>query len=798
MPKDILMPKKPTYEELENRLQELERALSTHKETQNSLQKLMANYHTIFDVANDAIFIHALEDGQILDVNQKMLEMYGYTKEEALQLSVESFSKGLPPYTHAEAQKYIQKAAMGEPQIFEWESKKKNGEVFWTDVSLKKVILDGKARIIAIVRDIHKRKKAVEALRFSEEKYRRLAENSPDMIYHMSLPDGTYEYVSPAAEEIFGYPPQTFYENPFFIQQVIHPDSQDFFETQLQELLQCHLPPSYEYRIIHKDQHVRWLNQRSVGVRNENGQLIAIEGIVTDVTGRKEAEAAFHKEERKYKAIIQTAIDGFWLTDLQGKILEINEAYAKMSGYNQEELRGMNICDLDAINSPLEIATRIETLFRQGHDRFETQHRRKDGSVYDVEVSGQYLANENGKLVIFLRDISPYKRAEKEKEALQAQLLQAQKMESIGRLAGGVAHDFNNMLSVIQGYAEMALEKMHPTPKLYNALLEIRKAAQRSADVTRQLLAFARKQTIAPKVLDLNQTVGNMLKMIQRLIGEDIHLTWLPGVNLWPLKIDPSQIDQILVNLCVNARDAIHGVGKLTIETETASINEEYCKHHLGFFPGNFVVLSVSDDGCGMDKETLRKLFEPFFTTKGMDKGTGLGLATVYGIVKQNKGFINVYSEPNIGTTFKIYFPCYQSVEEVQTQTSTAETRPHGNETVLLVEDELAILNVTKMMLESLGYHALTATSPQQAINLARTHAGQIDILLTDVVMPEMNGRELLRTLLSIYPNLKHLYMSGYTANVIAHHGVLEEGVNFIQKPFSKEELSVKIREALK
>jgi len=311
------------------------------------------------------------------------------------------------------------------------------------------------------------------------------------------------------------------------------------------------------------------------------------------------------------------------------------------------------------------------------------------------------------------------------------------------------------------------------------------------------LLAFARKQTIAPRVLDLNETVDGMLTMLRRLIGEDIDLIWLPGTEVRPVKMDPSQIDQILTNLCVNARDAIADVGRITIETGMVTIDDAYCAEHAGFIPGDFSLLVVSDDGCGMDQQTMSKLFEPFFTTKEVGKGTGLGMATVYGIVKQNNGFINVYSEPGRGTTVKIYLPWYKTAAERIRKEEAAVSDARGNETILLVEDELSILKVATAILERLGYTVLAASTPGQAIDLARVYAGEIHLLMTDVVMPEMNGRDLARNLLPLFPRLKRLFMSGYTANVIAHHGVLDEGVNFIQKPFTGRDLAAKLRAVL-
>jgi len=390
------------------------------------------------------------------------------------------------------------------------------------------------------------------------------------------------------------------------------------------------------------------------------------------------------------------------------------------------------------------------------------------------------------------------REAEHERAILQAQLMQAQKMESVGRLAGGVAHDFNNMLGVILGHVEMAEERIHPMEPLLHDLQEIKKAATRSVALTRQLLAFARKQTVSPKVLDLNETVESLLNMLRRLIGEDIDLAWLPGSGLWSVKIDPTRVDQILANLTINARDAIVGVGRVSIETANIVVDEDYCAEHMGFLPGSYVLLIVSDDGCGMDKETREHIFEPFFTTKGVGQGTGLGLATIYGIVKQNSGFISVYSEPGKGTTFRILFPKFADKTPLFDQDHGAEEVQQGQETILLVEDEPSILLLGKRMLEKMGYLVLAAATPGKALQMAEEHGGDIHLLLTDVVMPEMNGRELANRLLLRYPRIARIFMSGYTADVIAHHGVLDEGVQFLEKPFSMAELSTKIREALK
>jgi signal transduction histidine kinase len=389
------------------------------------------------------------------------------------------------------------------------------------------------------------------------------------------------------------------------------------------------------------------------------------------------------------------------------------------------------------------------------------------------------------------------KQEETEREKLEAQLHQSQKLESIGHLAGGIAHDFNNMLSVISGYSEIVLSKMNASDPNYSRVQEINKAGKRSADLTRQLLTFARKQTIVPKILDLNVSVAGMLNMLQRLIGENIKLIWMPAANLWKVKMDPSQIDQILANLIVNTRDAISGIGKVIIEIGNAELDEAFCKGHLDFTPGKYVVLSVSDNGCGMSKETIDHIFEPFFTTKKVGEGTGLGLATVFGIVKQNDGFINVYSEPGKGTAFKIYLPRHESENVGQEDKHEKTKRITGIETVLLVEDETAMLQFVKSQLEDLGYTVLTTDRPIKAIKIAGEYKGDIHLLMTDVVMPEMSGRDLKEKINQIRSGIKCLFMSGYSKNIMSHNGGIDEGIHFLQKPFTIEALSVKVREAL-
>jgi len=627
-------------------------------------------------------------------------------------------------------------------------------------------------------------KQAERLLHEAQEVFRSLVENSPDMIARYG-PDCARTYVNPTylkvsqlpRHELIGSTPAEYSPLPI--------ESAATLLSLLKRVLSTGVAEAVDVAWPRADgEKHRWYNYYAFPELDREGKVASVMTISRDISTRKIAEAALAESEKRYRTIFENSPLGIFRSTLKGKFIEVNSALARMLGYESPDKVVREGCSI------------FEQVIQDSSTGAAARHlskcRRRSGEKF---LASLYLTAVNGSdgkpfsLEGIVEDVT-------ETHVLEAQLRQAQKMEAVGRLAGGVAHDFNNMLAVILGQTEMALDAPGLPPSLQDTLHEVRGAAERSATLTRQLLAFARKQTVAPRLLDMNATITGMISMLRRLIGEDIQLNWIPAAQPCMVDIDPAQVDQILANLCVNARDAIIGVGTIIIEMAAATIDGSYSKGHLEALPGAYIQLSVSDSGGGMDKETVGRLFEPFFTTKAPGKGTGLGLATVYGIVKQNHGFLNVYSEPDHGTTFKVYLPAKRQEKE-NMESGTSLSPLAGHETVLLVEDEPALLHMATQLLERLGYHVLPAPTPGEAIRIASTYVGTVDLLVTDVVMPEMNGRQLATHLCTILPGLRCLFMSGYTNNVIAHRGVLDEGIQFIAKPFTTTAFGNKIREIL-
>ncbi|MFH0784395.1 MAG: ATP-binding protein [Pseudomonadota bacterium] len=557
--------------------------------------------------------------------------------------------------------------------------------------------------------------------------------------------------------------------------------------------------------LVARDGTERCIADSGAPIRDADGTITGVVLVFRDQTAEYAAQKDLAKSEERLQLALNATSEALWDWDLPSGVVYRSPHYDKLVACKPEEDQSdfeffKNTVHPDDLSHVLETIEKhkkgmhaaIEVDCRLASYSEDTRWLRIKGGVVSRAADGAPL-----RMVGTLSDITEQKQNAETRAKLERQVQQLQRIEAIGQLAGGVAHDFNNMLGIILGHAELAMAEIDQTQPTFAHLREIQDAAKRSADITRQLLAFARKQTITPREIDLNATIAGMLKMLRRLIGEDIDLAWMPGFELWQVKVDPSQVDQILANLCVNARDAISGVGKITVETENRTFDEDYCRNYPDVVPGEYVMLSVSDTGVGMSKETMAHIFEPFFTTKVVGEGTGLGLATVFGAIKQNNGFINVYSEPGQGTTFRIYLPRFVNSSEKVRAEQESKLAVGGNEIILLVEDERKNLEMISAMLEKLGYSVIAASGPREAIQLMEEITTDINLLITDVIMPEMNGWDLAERLLFSQLGMKCLFMSGYTADIISKQGVLAEGVNFIQKPFSKNELATKIREVL-
>ncbi len=648
------------------------------------------------------------------------------------------------------------------------------------------------------LQDITERKLAEEKLKEAEQKLRLIIEHSTNLFYIHS-PDNVFTYISPQSRRFFDFEPE---EAAFQWTDLItdNPLNAEAVFATRRALETGQRQPSYQVECRSKKGRTIWVEVNEAPVI-DNGKVTAIAGSLTDITQRKRAEKALRESEFFFKESQRAASVGSYKADLISGCWESSEVMDSIFGIGPDYPRNIQGW-LDLVHpDDREMMERYltEDVIGQGRPFFKEYRikRANDGEMRWVMGSGSLTSKSQNEMLLMgtILDITEKKLEEEEKIKLIAQLQQSQKVEALGRLAGGVAHDFNNKLSIILGHAELAQRKEKISPALQKHLVHIQQAAGRSADIVRQLLAFARRQQVSPQVLDLNDTIQGTLKMMRRLVGEEIEVDWKPNDVLWPVKFDPAQIDQILTNLCINARDAIDGFGRITIEVQNKKYDCLQQSEGKDFVPGDYVQLTVKDDGCGMPKKELDVIFEPFFTTKSVGKGTGLGLATVYGIVKQNEGYIEVSSRVGQGTAFQIYLPRHLGeVEQVPARKYLSQ-EGSGRETILVVEDEAGILEVTVQLLEMQGYRVLAANTPAEAIRLATGHPGKIDLLMTDVVMPEMNGRVLAEKLLQCYPDLRCLFMSGYTDDVIAHHGVLREGVHFIHKPFSLNDISGKLRQ---
>ena len=602
--------------------------------------------------------------------------------------------------------------------------------------------------------------------------------------------DGNRIYNSLSYERVLGYTSEELKNSTSFEQ--IHPEDRERVNEGAVETHRTGLGRPMEYRFRHKDGTWRVLESTASVIRNSKGDPDKLVIVNRDVTERKRAAEALQRSETGFRSLVGDAPYGIFKANLTGKILMVNPALEKMLGYkSQDELLEIDLAS-GIYRHPAEHQKINELFLRDQHFKdVEVEWKRKDGAFITVRCSGWPIKDESGTdMEVFAEDVT-------ERRMLERQLRMAQKMEAVGRLSGGIAHDFNNLLGVIIGYIQVMKRNLIPGQPSYEYAEEIEKAGRRAAALTRQLLAFSRQQVLEPVILNLNTLVSEMEKMLPRLIGEDIQLNLILDPVIGQVKADPGQIEQVVMNLAVNARDAMPDGGKLTIQTANAEIDAVFAREHPGSVPGQYVMLAVTDTGTGMDPEIQAQIFEPFFTTKGRDKGTGLGLATVYGVVKQSNGYIAVESEKDKGALFKIYLPRIEQPVPTRGESIQAPLTIRGSETILLVEDAEPLRLLAKLFLKGNGYQVLMAADGAEAQQVAAQNHGPIHLLLTDVVMPGINGRVLAERLASLHPAMKVLYMSGYTDSFIAGHGVLEEGTHLLHKPFTEETLMRKVRELL-
>lgn len=626
---------------------------------------------------------------------------------------------------------------------------------------------------------------------YREELFHLISENAADMIAVVDM-EGNRLYNSLSYEKVLGYTIDEL-QSSFSLEQV-HPEDREFVRDAAEESRRTGEGKTLEYRFRHKNGH--WLNLESTSsvIRNAQGEPEKLVIVNRDITKRKLAEDAFRRSQADFRSLIEHAPYGIYRATTDGRLLQVNQALTRMLGYESNDQ--LSSCDVerDIFRYPGEYRRLTEMLSRTREIKdAEAEWQCKDGSYITVRFSCRLIDNRSGlppNVELFADDVT-------EKKVLERQLRMAQKMEAVGRLSGGIAHDFNNLLSVVLGYSRMLKKQLHDKPMLADYANEIENAGNRAASLTRQLLAFSRQQILTPVVLDLNNLVTDMEKMLPRLLGEDVKVVVKLGRDLGKLKADQSQIEQVVMNLAINARDAMPGGGTLEISTQNVSLDETYTRTHPGSKTGKYVVLAVSDTGIGMNAETLAHIFEPFFTTKEVGRGTGLGLATVYGVVKQSNGYIAVESSPGHGACFQIYLPLYEGAVDVAARPTGRSEGLVGSERILLVEDSEPLRRLAKTVLEAAGFQLTVAKSAEHALEIAEASPKSFDLLLTDVVMPGMNGRGLAERLQPRHPGLRVLYMSGYTDSFIAGHCPLEPWVRLLQKPFTEEVLIEKVREVL-
>ena len=777
--------------------------ITERKQAEENLKESEEKYRLVVEGSIQGIVIAQGFPPRLVFSNPAMTMILGYTFEELSSLS----PKEIESLVHSEDRAFFFKnykdRLEGKSVLPRYEIRgiRKDGTVIWLELSSTRIEYKGQPAIQAAFLDITERKQAEEALRQSEERYRTILENIEDGYYEVDLP-GNFTFFNDSLCRVLGYSRDEMVG--MGNQQYTDEKNRKKLFQAFNEVYRTGEPAKgFDWEVIRKDGTTLFGEVSVSLMKDSKGKPIGFRGIARDITERKQAEEALRNEKQRFQTLSDQAPFGMVMIDQDGTFKYINPKFRELFGYDLTDISDGKTWFRKAYPDPTYRHDVIEVWKNdlEGSKPGEKRSRIftvtcKDGTKKTINfILVQLETSEN---LMACEDITERKRAEEEMRALEEQFRQSQKMEAVGRLGGGIAHDFNNLLTIIKGYSQLSLLDLKESDPLWGNIQEIQKATQRATDLTRQLLAFSRRQILDLKVLDMNTLLKDLDKMLRRIIGEDIELVTLLAEDLGRVKIDPGQFEQMILNLAVNARDAMLSGGKLTIETTNVELDKEYAHEHIAVIPGHYIRLTISDTGIGMSREVREKVFEPFFTTKEKGKGTGLGLSTVYGIVKQSGGNIWVYSEPGYGTTFKIYLPRVE--EELGTLHGRDETDslPRGSETVLLVEDEPSVRNLAHRLLNQQGYKVLEATNGEEALRVFHGHMGvKIHLLLTDVVMPQMGGKELADQLKILQPDVKVLYTSGYTDNAIVHHGVLDPGTHFLQKPFSPKTLSHKVREVL-
>ncbi len=759
------------------------RDISEREESEALIRQSEEKYAKMVHSSPDAITLRSLPDRRYLEVNEGFARLTGYTAEEVLGKTPGELNLWVEREPHRTTLRKLE--AEGQVTGEEFRFRTKSGEIRYGRVSAVRVAVNGKQCMLSVTHDITDRKRAEEAL----SQLASIVESSDDAIVGKTL-DGTIVSWNAGAERIYGYSASEVVGKPVSI--LLPEKERDEVPEILRRLSKDERIHHYETVRVRKGGQQINVSVTISPVKDAEGIIIGASAIARDITDRKRVEEKLQESESHFRSLVHDAPYGIYRVTLDGRLLHVNPAVVKMLGYeSDQELMACNV-EKEVCRDP-QAHQSLHQSYSQKQDfrDVEAEWRRKDGKIITVKMTGHPVFDKDRSLAyfeVFAEDIT-------ERRNLEKQLFQSQKMEAIGRLAGGVAHDFNNLLGVILGHSDILDQQIGADGRLRKSVEATRNAAERAAALTMQLLAFSRKQVIEPTVIDLNASVMEIEKMLHRVIGEDIELAIRPQSRLWRVKADAGQLSQVLMNLAINSRDAMPDGGKLVIETANVELDATYGRQHLGAKPGPHVMLAVSDTGIGMDSETLSHIFEPFFTTKETGKGTGLGLSMVYGIVKQSNGYIMAYSEPGRGTTFKIYFP--RTEESVSLPQKVEEETPRGTETVLVVEDEPALRELTCLLLKDAGYTVLESFAVEDAIETGKDGQRNIDLLLTDIVMPRLDGRELANQMVSLRPNLRVLYMSGYTDDVIVHRGILKQMTMLVQKPFTKSTLLRKVRETL-